>query len=191
MLGAFAVDELLRRLERFAAHAVEAGVDVLVDVPAVVDPLQEVTHELLVALVGGANEEVRLCAHAPPAELPLLPWSLRQKPVDLRRRQALVEHATGLLDAQTGALGVIDEGGDRIRASMPRDVQVKWRELLATRKSPHENSDFPVYGVRVGHLDDQHAVLLQEARRLAQSNEGIDHVLEDIEHHDGAEFLLQ
>src|SRR5205823_14459633 len=92
-----------------------------------------------------------LCAHAPPAELSLLPWSLCQKPVDLRRRQALVEHATGLLDAQTGALGVIDEGGDCIRASMPRDVQVKWREFLATRKSPHQNGDFPVYGVRVGH----------------------------------------
>ena len=42
---AHAVDELLLGLEGLAADAVEAGVDVLVDVAVVVDPLQELADE--------------------------------------------------------------------------------------------------------------------------------------------------
>ena len=58
VLGAEPVDELGLVLELLAAHAVQAGVDVLVDVAVVVDPLQELLHEALVALVGGTDEEV-------------------------------------------------------------------------------------------------------------------------------------
>ncbi len=52
--------ELLFSLERLAADAVEARVDVLVDVAVVVDPLQEVADELLVPVVARADEEVDL-----------------------------------------------------------------------------------------------------------------------------------
>ena len=62
VLGALAVDELVLRLELLAADAVQAGVHVLVDVAVVVDPLDEVTHELLVAVVRRSDEEVGLRA---------------------------------------------------------------------------------------------------------------------------------
>ena len=54
------VDELLLRLERLAADAVAARVDVLVDVVAsvVADPLQELLDEPLVAVVARPDEEV-------------------------------------------------------------------------------------------------------------------------------------
>ncbi len=55
---ALAVDELGLRLELFAADAVETGVDVLVDVAVVVDPLDELLDESLVSLISRANEEV-------------------------------------------------------------------------------------------------------------------------------------
>ena len=60
VLGALAVDELVLRLERLAADAVQAGVDVLVDVLAAVvaDPLQELLDEALVPVVARADEEV-------------------------------------------------------------------------------------------------------------------------------------
>ena len=58
MERALPVDDLRLRLERFAAHAVEARVYVLVDVARVVDALQEVGDERLVPLVGRADEEV-------------------------------------------------------------------------------------------------------------------------------------
>ncbi len=58
VLRALAVDELGLRLERLAADAVEALVRVLVDVAVVVDPLEEVLDERLVALVARADEEV-------------------------------------------------------------------------------------------------------------------------------------
>ena len=45
VIGALAVDELVLALERLAADAVEAGVDVLVDVAVVVDPLEELPDE--------------------------------------------------------------------------------------------------------------------------------------------------
>ena len=60
MIRALAVDELVLGLELLAADAVEAGVDVLVDVAVVVDALQELLDEALVALVGRADEEVVL-----------------------------------------------------------------------------------------------------------------------------------
>ena len=47
VVGALAVDELVLGLERLAADAVEAGVDVLVDVAVVVDPLEELLDEAL------------------------------------------------------------------------------------------------------------------------------------------------
>src|SRR3954447_20008980 len=53
-----AVDEVGLALEGLAADAVEPGIDVLVDVAVVVDPLQELLDEALVALVRGADEEV-------------------------------------------------------------------------------------------------------------------------------------
>ena len=55
VVGALAVDELVLGLERLAADAVEPGVDVLVDVAVVVDPLQEVLDEALVALVASCG----------------------------------------------------------------------------------------------------------------------------------------
>ena len=53
-----AVHQLFLGLELLAAVAVQAGVDVLVDVAVVVDPLQEVLDVALVALIAGADEEV-------------------------------------------------------------------------------------------------------------------------------------
>ena len=58
MVGALAVDELVLVLEGLAADAVEPGVDVLVDVAVVVDALQEVLDEALVALIGRPDEVV-------------------------------------------------------------------------------------------------------------------------------------
>ena len=58
VVGALAVDELVLGLERLAADAVQPGVDVLVDVAVVVDPLQEVLDEALVPLIGRPDEEV-------------------------------------------------------------------------------------------------------------------------------------
>ena len=58
--GQRAVDELRLELERLAADAVETGVDVFVDIAVVVDALEEVTNELRVLRVRGADEEVRL-----------------------------------------------------------------------------------------------------------------------------------
>ena len=58
VLGALAVDEIGLGLERLAADAVQPGVHVLVDVPVVVQLLQEPLHEALVLLVARADEEV-------------------------------------------------------------------------------------------------------------------------------------
>ncbi len=63
MVRALSIDELGLGLECLAAHAVQARIHTLVDVTVVVDPLKEVTHELLVARVRGANVEVRLGAN--------------------------------------------------------------------------------------------------------------------------------
>ena len=52
------VHELRLRVESLAARAVEAGVDPLVDLPRVVDPLDELLNSLFVAGIGGADEEV-------------------------------------------------------------------------------------------------------------------------------------
>ena len=60
MLGAQPVDEVGLALELLAADAVQARIDVLVDVPVVVDPLQELLDEPFVPLVGRADEEVVL-----------------------------------------------------------------------------------------------------------------------------------
>jgi hypothetical protein len=57
---AFAVDEVVLGLELLAADAVEARVDVLVDVAVVVDPLQERADEDLVVLVARPDEVVGL-----------------------------------------------------------------------------------------------------------------------------------
>jgi hypothetical protein len=58
VLRALAVDELGFRVEGLAAAAVETCVDAIVDLPRVVNPLQELLHQPLVALVGRADEEV-------------------------------------------------------------------------------------------------------------------------------------
>ena len=58
VVGALAVDELVLVLEGLAADAIEPGVDVLVDVAVVVDALQEVLDEALVALIGRPDEVV-------------------------------------------------------------------------------------------------------------------------------------
>ena len=60
VLRALPVDQLVLRLERLAADAVETRVDVLVDVVAsvVADPLQELLDEPLVAVVARPDEEV-------------------------------------------------------------------------------------------------------------------------------------
>ena len=64
MQRALAVDELVLGLEGFATDAVEAGIDVLVDVAVVVDALEELADEGLVALVARSDEEVRLGVQA-------------------------------------------------------------------------------------------------------------------------------
>src|SRR5262249_53588282 len=56
---ALPVDQLVHVLELLAADAVETGVDVLVDVTVVEDPLDKVLDEALVAVIARANEEVR------------------------------------------------------------------------------------------------------------------------------------
>ena len=58
VLGALSVDEIVLGLERLAADAIQPGVHVLVDVPVVVQRLQESLHEPLVLLVARADEEV-------------------------------------------------------------------------------------------------------------------------------------
>ena len=58
MLGTLAIHELGFRLEGLTTDAVQPRVRVLVDVTVVVDPLDEVLDEPLVALVGRADEEV-------------------------------------------------------------------------------------------------------------------------------------
>ena len=58
VLRAQPVDELRLRLESLTADAVQTGVDVLIDVAGVVDPLDEVLDERLVLFIGRANEEV-------------------------------------------------------------------------------------------------------------------------------------
>ena len=58
VVRALAVDELVLVLEGLAPDAVETGVDVLVDVAVVVDPLQEVLDESLVPLIGRPDEVV-------------------------------------------------------------------------------------------------------------------------------------
>ena len=50
--------QLLLGLERLAADAVQAGIDVLVHVAVVVDPLEEVLDETLVSVVARAQKEV-------------------------------------------------------------------------------------------------------------------------------------
>ena len=93
MQRAETVDEFVLGLERLAADAVEAGVDVLVDVAVVVDPLEEVTNERLVALVGRADEEV-VCGVDPPRQLaPALDDLVGEL---LRRLPALGGHARNL-----------------------------------------------------------------------------------------------
>jgi hypothetical protein len=72
VLGAQPVDEVGLALELLAADAVQARIDVLVDVPLVVDPLQELLDEPLVALVGRADEEVVLGIYLPRKLAPVL-----------------------------------------------------------------------------------------------------------------------
>src|SRR4030095_2234468 len=60
VLGAQAVDQVGLALELLAADAVQAAVDVLVDVAVVVDALQKLLDEPMMALVGGGDEEVVL-----------------------------------------------------------------------------------------------------------------------------------
>src|SRR5207247_5912706 len=65
VLGTKPVNEITLALELLAADAVQAAVDVLVDVAAVVDSLEEVLDEALVSLVGRADEEVIVGIDAP------------------------------------------------------------------------------------------------------------------------------
>ena len=58
MVGALAVDELVLVLECLAPNAVEPGIDILVDVAVVVDPLQKVLNEALMPLIGRPDEVV-------------------------------------------------------------------------------------------------------------------------------------
>jgi hypothetical protein len=72
VLGAQTVDQVGLALELLAADAVQAAVDVLVDVAVVVDALQERLHEAVMALVGRADEEVVLGTDALRQRPPLL-----------------------------------------------------------------------------------------------------------------------
>jgi hypothetical protein len=72
VFGAKPVDEVGLALELLAAHAIEAAVDVLVDVAFVVDPLKELLDEALVAVVGRADEEVVVDVDAPRQLAPVL-----------------------------------------------------------------------------------------------------------------------
>ncbi len=60
VLRALAVDELILGLELLTADAIQTGIDVFVDVPVVVDALEEAADELLVAVIRRSNVEVGL-----------------------------------------------------------------------------------------------------------------------------------
>jgi hypothetical protein len=64
VLRAEAVDELVLGVEGLAARAVEAGVQTLENVAAVIDPLEEVLDQSLVPLVRRPHEEVVRRVHA-------------------------------------------------------------------------------------------------------------------------------
>ena len=100
MLRALAVDELGLRLEGLATDAVEPLVRVLVDVPVVVDALEEVLDERLVALVGGADEEVGVGIDALRKRAPVLDDLVG---VLLRREALLLGDARDLGGVLVGA----------------------------------------------------------------------------------------
>ena len=113
VLGALAVDELLRRLERLAADAVEPRVDVLVDVvaPVVADALEELLDEPLVPVVARPDEEVVRDAEAGGERPPRL-----HDPVDVRlgRESLLVGHPRDLRRM------LVDPGEqERVTAALP------------------------------------------------------------------------
>ncbi len=105
VLGALAVDQLLLRVVALALHAVEAGVLAVDDVAGVVDALQHLAHDLLVALLGGADEVVVADAEAVPggAELP-------GDVVGVRLRRLAVR-LSGLLDVLAVLVGAREEEG--------------------------------------------------------------------------------
>ena len=131
MQRALAVDELVLGLEGLAADAVEAGVDVFVDVAVVVDPLQELADERLVPLVARPDEEVRLRVQARRQAAPglgdLVDVLLRAEPLalsdapDLRRVLVDAGEEEGLL-AALAMMAREDVGSDR-RVRMP-DVRL-------------------------------------------------------------------
>ncbi len=145
MLRALAVDELVLGLELLAADAVEAGVDVLVDIPVVIDALEELTDERLVPVIRSADVEVRLGAdrsgqrapHLADAVDVLLRFEalLLGDPVDLRR---VLVHAREQERVVASLAVMPDEnvGGDR-RVRVP---EVRRRVHVVDRRrqvEPH------------------------------------------------------
>ena len=96
MVGALAVDELVLALEGLAADAVPARVYVLVDVLAavVVDALEELLDEALVAVIARPDEEV-VRRVQPPRQL--LPGADDRIGVLLRREPLLRRHPRDLV----------------------------------------------------------------------------------------------
>ena len=88
-----AVDELPGGLELLAANAVVAGIGTLVDVAVVIDPLEEVADEGLVALIARPDEEVGMGVQArrevAPAPRDRVDVVLRAQPLLLRDSEDL------------------------------------------------------------------------------------------------------
>ena len=147
MNRALAVDELGFGLELLAADAIQAFVEVLVDVPVVVDLLEEPANEPLVSLIARTDEEVRLGVQARSQIAPDV-----RDPVDvLLRRQTLLHrdaiHLRGVLVDAGEEEGLVaslpavpDEdvgGGGRVRvADVRRSVHVvdRRRQVVLHRK---------------------------------------------------------
>jgi len=100
VLGAETVDEIGLVLELLALNAVETRVDVLVDVAVVVDALEKLLHDAVMALVGGADEEVVLGVDPLRQLLPLLDDLVD---VGLRVEPALLGYAIDLGGVLVGA----------------------------------------------------------------------------------------
>ena len=112
VIGALAVDELVLALERLAADAIEAGVDVLVDVAVVVDLLEELLDEGLVSLVRRPDEVVD--RRVDPLRQ-LLPGDGDLVDVLLRREPLLLGHARNLV-------GVLVDPRQEVRPLAPLPV---------------------------------------------------------------------
>ena len=125
VVGAPAVDELGLRLESFAADAVPAGIHVLVDIPVVVDPLEEPLDEALVPFIARPDEEVVDDVQAPGQLLPRSddPVCVLLGLESLLRRHA--RHLVGVLVHARQEVGLVPTLAVMPREDVRRDRRVR------------------------------------------------------------------